>query len=143
MMADNKSNRAKATTMLTTKLKCISLFVLLASISRGEASSSSRSIQRPRPKSQSSCSTAFKSKDVTVCSGKEPIISDSVTFSSPSHVNTIRGGNSEERALLVRLKIGFYFALWYILNIVYNSEFIDLYKNSINLNSLSNLYNIL
>ena len=44
-------------------------------------------------------------------------------------VNTniaIRGGDDDDSSLslLNRLKIGGYFALWYILNVVYNSELI-------------------
>ena len=33
-----------------------------------------------------------------------------------------RGGAEPESALLHRLKVGFYFALWYALNIIYNSK---------------------
>ena len=44
-------------------------------------------------------------------------------------VNTniaIRGGDDDDSSLslLARLKIGGYFALWYILNVVYNSKYI-------------------
>ncbi len=39
--------------------------------------------------------------------------------------NTIlRGGGGGERGLKARLRVGSYFALWYILNIIYNSEFV-------------------
>ena len=34
-----------------------------------------------------------------------------------------RGGGAGEGGLKARLKVGSYFALWYILNIIYNSEF--------------------
>jgi hypothetical protein len=34
----------------------------------------------------------------------------------------VRGGNAASPAVMERLKIGFYFALWYFLNIVYNSK---------------------
>lgn len=37
----------------------------------------------------------------------------------------VRGGDDDSSlSLLARLKIGGYFALWYILNVVYNSEYI-------------------
>lgn len=107
--------------MLTSKLKYTALLVLIASPSFVDASSSS-SITRPKTKSQPSCSTAFKSKDVTFCASKENILAEPAALTStPSHV-TVRGGDAEEGGLLVRLKIGFYFALWYVLNIVYNSK---------------------
>ena len=35
----------------------------------------------------------------------------------------MRGGDVGNSALMQRLKIGFYFALWYALNVVYNSKF--------------------
>ena len=46
-----------------------------------------------------------------------------------TNVNTniaIRGGDDDDSSLslMARLKIGGYFALWYILNVVYNSEYI-------------------
>jgi solute carrier family 35 protein E1 len=104
--------------MLTSKLKYTALLVLISSPSFVDASSSS--ITRPKTKSQPSCSTAFKSKDVTFCASKENILAEPAALTStPSHV-TVRGGDAEEGGLLVRLKIGFYFALWYVLNIVYN-----------------------
>ena len=39
-----------------------------------------------------------------------------------SRTNEIRGGADEINGLAQRLKIGFYFGLWYFLNVVYNSE---------------------
>lgn len=47
---------------------------------------------------------------------------------------TVRGGTSEKGGLMVRLKIGFYFALWYLLNIVYNSKC----RNDLQQNLLTN-----
>ena len=57
------------------------------------------------------------------CSSTErrPLLNEPATISAASPL-TLRGGEGEEGGLLVRLKIGFYFALWYILNIVYNSK---------------------
>lgn len=43
--------------------------------------------------------------------------------SHTSRASEIRGGADEPNELLQRLKIGFYFGLWYFLNVVYNSEF--------------------
>ncbi len=42
-----------------------------------------------------------------------------------SNIATIRGGDDEDASLslLARFKIGGYFGLWYILNVVYNSEY--------------------
>jgi hypothetical protein len=106
--------------MLTFNLKYSLLFMLLTA-SGGSANSSS-SIHRPRTKSQAGCSTAFKSKDVAFCSSAKQRLEDSATLQVASSQVAVRGGGDDEGGLLVRLKIGFYFALWYILNIVYNSE---------------------
>lgn len=42
---------------------------------------------------------------------------------SRSVVDKTRGGDGDVSPSLVRLKIASYFALWYILNVVYNSEY--------------------
>lgn len=45
------------------------------------------------------------------------------TIVSPE-MGALRGGGTDDKVgLAVRLKVGAYFALWYILNIVYNSEY--------------------
>ncbi len=55
---------------------------------------------------------------------------DVVTSSTASLTNvntniaTIRGGDDDTSlGLMARLKIGGYFGLWYVLNVVYNSEY--------------------
>lgn len=103
-----------------TKIKYTALIVLITSSTFGDASSSS--ITRPRNKSQKSCSTAFKSNDVLFCASRRNAFNEPSALSPVSSQVTVRGGVGEEGGLMVRLKIGFYFALWYVLNIVYNSK---------------------
>ncbi|KAL3777372.1 hypothetical protein ACHAWO_009679 [Cyclotella atomus] len=101
-----------------TKIKYTALIVLITSSTFGDASSSS--ITRPPNKSQKSCSTAFKSNDVLFCASRRNAFNEPSALSPVSSQVTVRGGVGEEGGLMVRLKIGFYFALWYVLNIVYN-----------------------
>jgi solute carrier family 35 protein E1 len=91
--------------------------VLATSTISANAKSGNTSIHRPQSKAH--CSSAFKSKDVTFCPSKVIVSNDSAQVSkiAPS----FRGGDDGGAVgMAVRLKIGGYFALWYILNIVYN-----------------------
>ena len=51
-----------------------------------------------------------------------PAVADLVPNTCDVVEKTIPRGGDGEVGLAVRLKVGSYFALWYILNIVYNSE---------------------
>lgn len=98
------------------------IIIVFSDVCASSSSSSGSSFHRPHTTAQTSCTTAFKShKDVSLCKSREStVLNNSSTLPVvPSQV-AIRGGDSEEAGILVRLKIGFYFALWYILNIVYN-----------------------
>ncbi len=67
-----------------------------------------------------STSTATTATNLVVPMPARDTITDVV-----ANNNTIpRGGGDGERGLKARLKVGFYFALWYTLNIIYNSELI-------------------
>jgi hypothetical protein len=61
----------------------------------------------------------FPSSDrlANICGGAEKEEKNGI-----AHPTLVRGGNAASPALMDRLKIGFYFALWYFLNIVYNSK---------------------
>jgi hypothetical protein len=101
--------------MWTTKLKHTAVIALLTSV----AAKKSTSIHLPRSKL---CSTAFK-KDVAFCPTNHSTNGDISNVVSNVISDIVpRGGDDGEIWLAVRLKVGGYFALWYILNIVYNSE---------------------
>ena len=55
----------------------------------------------------------------------EALVADQTDQPSSSTVLGLRAGSAgvADSGLLQRLKIGFYFALWYALNVVYNSEY--------------------
>jgi hypothetical protein len=63
---------------------------------------------------------------VPVVETTTPVIrrpSSAGTHSTPRGVRRVRGG-AASAALLERLKVGMYFAVWYALNIVYNGKFV-------------------
>ena len=62
-------------------------------------------------------------------------------------VNTniaIRGGDEDDSSLslMARLKIGGYFALWYILNVVYNSEYLQYMSDDLCALSIANRHDV-
>ena len=57
----------------------------------------------------------------------EGLVSKSSSNDSLISLSTPRGGAASD-SLTERLKIGFYFGLWYALNVVYNSKFMPLYR---------------
>ncbi|KAL7516472.1 hypothetical protein ACHAWX_001481 [Stephanocyclus meneghinianus] len=115
--------------MWTRQLKYAALLALIASLAHQiDAKTPSngaggRSIRRPRSKSQRNFSTALKSKDGSFFPPRENMsdFSDSLSTIVSPEMGALRGGGTDNKVgLAVRLKVGAYFALWYILNIVYN-----------------------
>lgn len=115
--------------LFPSKLKYTAFLVLIASSSLVDAGRSS-SISRPHTTAQAACSAAFNSKDVAFCASQGSALSEPALLAPASSERalsssdiSVRGGDVEKGGVLVRLKIGFYFALWYVLNIVYNSKY--------------------
>lgn len=73
---------------------------------------------------------AFRAAAARVASRKtinDALLSGNASGSSEESVLSLRAGSAEESAddgsgLMQTLKVGFYFGLWYALNIIYNSK---------------------
>ena len=83
--------------------------------------SSTTALPKPTPKAQVTkqlvSSSALESDAASLF--EEEDVAETVTAPAPS----IRGGAEAGTSLGERLKVGSYFAVWYMLNIVYNSKF--------------------
>lgn len=91
-------------------------FALLAATVVSAAKQAPSSLVKPRLPSSKIVRTSSSALDVTSVAGVDSINNALVTT---------RGGDEDSSSgLLVRLKIGGYFGLWYILNVYYNSELI-------------------
>lgn len=107
----------------------IAFFATSSVVVAKSASSGVNRVHQPRRRStnpSSSCSVTLTSKDISLCpsSTVSPLdVAADLSVDSPTDAIVTRGGDAEAgEGLAVRLRVGSYFALWYILNIVYNSE---------------------
>jgi hypothetical protein len=107
----------------------IAFFATSSVVVAKSASSGVNRVHQPRRRPtnpSSSCSVTLTSKDISLCpsSTVSPLdVAADLSVDSPADAIVTRGGDAEAgEGLAVRLRVGSYFALWYILNIVYNSE---------------------
>ena len=115
-------------------MKILSLFLLLA------GSSSCLHFSTAVPTASSSSSLVHPSSSSSTKNHRSPLLSleDSVVLQEDPSSQKVRGGavvqqqqNPLVADLLHRLQIGFYFGLWYALNIIYNSMFHSFYCNNV------------
>eukprot|EP00970_Alexandrium_tamarense_P013526 scaffold3470_cov178-Alexandrium_tamarense.AAC.2 len=105
----------------------IAFFATSSVVVAKSASSGVNRVHQPRRRPtnpSSSCSVTLTSKDISLCpsSTVSPLdVAADLSVDSPADAIVTRGGDAEAgEELAVRLRVGSYFALWYILNIVYN-----------------------
>lgn len=97
-----------------------SLFLLAISGVELSSASKSRAAAVPRNMHRKPIQSNLDSYDEEI----DALISRTNSAShslSPVNAKNVRGGSNN--ALQQKMKVGFYFALWYALNVIYNSEY--------------------